>query len=498
MGKKNKGNKNRGSLGDDFEDSYSYDSDDDSYQDYGRSNKKNKRNRNRGNDSYDDYGYDSYSNDGGYDNNDYDDSYDGYDDYEDDAEDEEQDDSSPSDERQDDSSDSNYSYRDTSSHSGYGDSSYSDSSNVSSFQQKKPSPLAGMHPAKAVPSFSNASVSSDSTAKNSLAGGGMGARHVSSNQESAPVFKPVTPVLASHATTSNSYSKEAFSTTNTHGESSNPTLKNQEEDSLSATEENAEEDVQEEKPTGGVLSRLFHRKTERKNAEAEEDIEEESRTSSSDVKEEKAAQNADNTSENEDEEYIALRIEEIRNSLLKIDEDINEYEEMLSAQDATDSDREEVENTIEKLQNDKKALKQELRELQKSTHGELLEKLRRVVLYPFTFLSKIPQFFHKKDVDDEELADSGDMKISATQEPKEEKNVHDDALSDEDDNEEPPIRDWRRIAYRTTGVTIVVTVLLACGYVGYLFWTHGRATPEEAAVASAENETIEKEKAPGF
>ena len=58
MGKKNKGNKNRGSLGDDFEDSYSYDSDDDSYQDYGRSNKKNKRNRNRGNDSYDDYGYD--------------------------------------------------------------------------------------------------------------------------------------------------------------------------------------------------------------------------------------------------------------------------------------------------------------------------------------------------------------------------------------------------------------------------------------------------------
>ena len=499
MGKKNKGNKNRGSLGDDFEDSYSYDSDDDSYQDYGRSNKKNKRSRNRGNDSYDDYGYDSYSNAGGYDNNDYDDSYDGYDDYEDDAQDEEQDDSSLSDGRPDESSDSGYSYTGTSSHSGYNDSSYSDSSSVSSFQQKKPSPLAGMHPAKAVPSFSNASGSSDFSSKNSFAGGGMGDSHVSSNQETAPVFKPVTPVVAPHATTvNNSHSKESPGQTNIGGEPLNSAQKNHEGDSLSATEENAEEDVREEKPTGGVLSRLFHRKTERKNTETEEKIGEENTTSPSDGKEEKTEQNADNTPENEDDEYIALRIEEIKNSLLKIDEDVNEYEEMLSAQDATDSDREEVENAIEKLQNEKKALKQELRELQKSNHGEFFRKMRGVAVYPFALLSKIPQFFRKKDVDEEEAADYDDTAYSAQKETNEEKSAHDDVSSDEDVNEELPARDWRRIAYRTTGVTIVVTVLLACGYVGYLFWMHGHASPEEDVVASTETETVEKKKAPGF
>ena len=505
MGKKNKGNKNRGSLGDDFEDSYSYDSDDDSYQDYGRSNKKNKRNRNRGNDSYDDYGYDSYSNGGDYDSNYYDDSYDGYDDYEEEAEDEEQEDTSLNDERQDDSSDSNYSYSDASSHGGYSDSSYSDSSNSNSFQQKKPSPLAGMHPAKAVPSFSNASASSASSAKNSFAGGGTEDRHVSSHQESAPVFKPVTPVVTSHSTpSSNSYTRDLSNKTNINGDSFNSALKNQDE-TPSVTEENVEEDFQEEKPTGGVLSRLFHRKTERKNVEAQENIEEESTTSSSDVKEEEAEQNADKTSENEDDELKALKIEELENSLLKIEQDIHEYEEMLASQDVTDSEREEIENDIEKLQEEKKSKKQELRELQKSSRGEGFKKLKGVVLYPFTLLSKIPQLLQKKDVEDEESSAYDDSKDAAQEETKEDETVRDDVSSEEDDSEEPRVRDWRRIAYRTTGVTIVVTVLLACGYVGYLFLTHGHATSEEEVVASSEiettekgTETVEKEKAPGF
>ena len=60
MGKKNKG-RNRGSLGEDFEDSYEYDAEDDGYQDYGK--KKNKRRNRDSNSGYDDYGYGDYDSD---------------------------------------------------------------------------------------------------------------------------------------------------------------------------------------------------------------------------------------------------------------------------------------------------------------------------------------------------------------------------------------------------------------------------------------------------
>ena len=263
---------------------------------------------------------------------------------------------------------------------------------------------------------------------------------------------------------SNSYTRDLSNKTNINGDSFNSALKNQDE-TPSVTEENVEEDFQEEKPTGGVLSRLFHRKTERKNVEAQENIEEESTTSSSDVKEEEAEQNADNTSENEDDELQALKIEELENSLLKIEQDIHEYEEMLASQDVTDSEREEIENDIEKLQKEKKSKKQELRELQKSSRGEGFKKLKGVVLYPFTLLSKIPQLLQKKDVEDEESSAYDDSKDAAQEETKEDDTVRDDVSSEEDASEEPRVRDWRRIAYRTTGGNIVVTVLRACGYV---------------------------------
>ena len=481
MGKKNKG-RNRGSLGEDFEDSYEYDAEDDGYQDYGK--KKNKRRNRESNSGYDDYGYDDYNSEA-----DDEQDYDAYDREEDE-----------------------YETNDSSSHgaSAYDRSESSSSSSQSSstvsssvFKESKPSPLGGMHPVKATPNASGFS-------QRSATGYDLDGRHDDSGvrREESFGFKRVsaTPDLRS--------------------------LKPQSDSSVrSQTSERPSSDVGQERddePDSTSKKRGFSFFFSKRHEAADDESREEEKETRRERKAREKAERLNNRSDevdaegtdaSEEEQLKELRIDEIRSLLAKIDSDICEYRQIGGSDEVV----REANDYIEKLNAQKKDLIAELRRLggyrmaffsgfSPASMTASVKAVGKMISSPFNAFRRHESEDGEEDRDDsrdknssreerkmlrrkrlEEKSQQREEKKRLREEARESRRIarHQDSefnrrveeSADESDGDAPSVggRRWVVLAHRTLGVTIVATVLLVGGYVGYMFLGHGNNNQQSIA-----------------
>lgn len=481
MGKK-KGNKNRGGLGEDFEDSYEYDYDGDDYQGYGKSKKNKRRNR----DSRDEYDHSGY---GDYDDQD---SYEDHDSYDDDQE------SYDGDQDLDDQNDSVESDETVSASSSAltpSASSYSEAGSSSQksfmvdsgvFKESKPSPLSSMHPGQSPSqgrSFDN---------RSGFSNGFIGKRPEPNSGFKTVVAKPET---ASDKTRS----EEAYEPKNASVQTSGGVPEGREEE-----------------PVRGALSRLFRNrgKTDsvEETTESRKGIEEngvrraEDKTDKAEkMKKERLEQSSSEEELSEEEQMKQLRIGEINDRIAQIDADIDEYRQICSSDEAAPEDVVEAGKNIDSLKAEKKKLKEELRELSGSGFaifaklGSAIGNVAGAAKRPFLALKRrradVPDAIEGEETPERnELRDKNaerEERAAERQRRKEEKkrlreerkrqksepiaqddadDVVQDAYVEDADSDAPTVRgrNWMKIAHRAFGVTIVATVIMvacSCLYV---------------------------------
>ena len=478
MGKKNKG-RNRGSLGEDFEDSYEYDAEDDGYQDYGK--KKNKRRNRDSNSGYDDYGYGDYDSD-------VDDGQD-YDVY--DHEEDEYDSNASGASSSLDSSD----YERTESFRSGPSSQSSSTVSSSVFKESKPSPLGGMHPVRATPNANG--FATRSTTGYDVAGSredsaerreeSFGFKRVSAT----PDFHPMKQQSESGARSQASEKSSSDGDQERYDELDSTPKKRGFSSFFSKRHDN---EVNE--------SRLDEKETirERKAREKAERLDNKSNGS-----------DAESADVSEEEQLKNIRIDEIRERLAKIDNDIREYRQF----DSSDEDIREINSAIESLNAEKKDLVAELRRLggyrmaflsgfSTATMTASVKAVGKMISSPFNAFRR-----HEPEDGEEENEVSRDedssrdergilrrerrearskqreekrrlreekresRRIARNQDSDFSRQVDESAGESDDDTPSSGGRRWVVLAHRTLGVTIVATVLLVGGYVGYMFLGHG-------------------------
>ncbi len=477
MGKKNKG-RNRGSLGEDFEDSYEYDADDGGYQDYGR--KKNKRRNRDSNSDYGNYGYDEYGSD-----EDDDQDYDDYSHEED------------GDETDDADSSSSYSSEPSYGRSDVSYTSAQNSSTVSSsvFKESKPSPLGSMHPVKATPN------SSGFTPRTATPYSVEGQRSDSSRKdESSFGFKRV-------SVTPDAYSQKPRHESDRHLQTS---------ERLNSTDNQDRDDESDSAPRKWGISNFFARRQNADENDSRQEEKESAREHKAREKAKKFDSQVDRTGEDsegvsEEEQWKEIRISEIRTRLAKIDDDILDYQQFTGS----DEDILEANRSIDELNKEKKELKAELRKLSGSplaffsgfspaAVATSVKAVGKKFSNPFGALLRRESDGEEGDDESETSREQREAlrserksrrreeKSRRREEKREQRerkkeiynadhsqNTEYDRLNDEsDDGADPDAptpngRRWAVLAHRTLGVTIVATVLLVGGYVGYMFLGHG-------------------------
>ena len=444
MGKnKKKGSKNRGGLGEGFEESYEYEVDGD--EDYGRSQKNKFRNRSRGYDGYGaDGGYsEEYEDDSNYDADDEDDAYDGQNYYGD-----EEDASSNAGSQYSVSSDSNF--------SGVGVSSSSLSGQANSgFKENKPSPLGSLHRATPTPYDTGSEKSRTGT---------------TSAYTSGVSFRPVKAV-AEPQTSAKSQSGRAYD--------------------ASVSQGGVSDDVEDESGNEEVESRRERKAREKSARQAEKESRrveiEDLRRRVADLDEkihEYCQLRDDESSSQEDRDSCEEKISELNAEKESLQGQLRELgagrlSSLLSginlsvATSSVKAASKKITNSFAALGRRKEDEAEDAEEDGKKSSKAERDEERLIARQERRERKKARREEKKRSRLGRGFAENSD----------------DSGLNhDEEDGDEPSSSkiDWTRIGVQTAKVTVVASILLVAGYTGYMFLGPNRPATEGDNVASVQ------------